>query len=123
MPVRRVQSNPRVAENAGRVALMRGPLLYCVEAAENPHLDPRRVVLEDGDVEAAERPDLLGGVVALTGGATAPAVDDGWGDALYRPAGLPTDAPRERIEVTAIPYHAWANREPGPMAVWLRDRT
>jgi DUF1680 family protein len=41
---------------------------------------------------------------------------DGWGDDLYRRA---DEEPTRRVEVTAVPYYAWDNRDPGPMSVWL----
>lgn len=123
MPVRRVASHPHVAENAGRVALMRGPILYCVEGADNPGLDPRDLVLPaGGDFTAELRPDLLGGVVALRSRAEVVPPDEGWSGRLYRTAVVPVETPGRPIEVTAIPYHVWANREPGPMRVWLRTR-
>jgi hypothetical protein len=123
MPVRRVESHPYVAGNSGRVALLRGPLLYCVEGADNPDLDPRDVCLSAGSTFASEyRPDLLGGVVALRGPARALPPDAAWEGRLYRPTRSQPASPEGRlIEVTAIPYYAWANREPGPMQVWLRS--
>jgi DUF1680 family protein len=125
MPVRRIQCHPYVAANAGRVALMRGPLLYCVEGVDNPGLDPRDILLP-ADVEFATpfRADLLGGVVVLRGPAKVGPPDEGWADRLYRTARPHMGKPQGRaaVEVTAIPYYAWANREPGPMQVWLRSR-
>ena len=67
-------------------------------------------------IEAQEAPGLLGGVVTLSATAWADA-GDGWQDGLYRrepPASVET-------RLTAIPYYAWDNREPGEMLVWLRD--
>jgi DUF1680 family protein len=124
MPVRRLVAHPYVAENAGRVALMRGPLLYCVEAVDNPGLDPRELVLPAAaELRPADRPDLLGGVVALVGdGLTGrPAAD--WRHAAYRPAEAAArdPIPTQLTPITAIPYAVWANREEGPMAVWLRQ--
>ena len=111
MPVRRVECHPYVAENAGRVALMRGPLLYCLEGVDNAGFDLRDVVLgADTEFSTTFRPDLLDGVVALRGEAEVVPPGDAWADRLYRP-----------VEITAVPYYAWANREPGPMRVWLRD--
>jgi hypothetical protein len=97
MPVRRVTARPEVAADRGRVALTRGPLVYCFEAADNGgRVLGRRI--PDGMLFRAEpRPDLLGGVIALVGRADG---DDG--------------------VLTAVPYHSWANRGPGEMAVWLK---
>ncbi|RVB40997.1 glycoside hydrolase family 127 protein, partial [Mesorhizobium sp. M7A.F.Ca.CA.004.05.1.1] len=67
-------------------------------------------------IEAQHRPELLGGVVTLSTAALADAAD-GWRDGLYRPEPPATAETR----LTAIPYFAWDNREPGEMLVWLRD--
>jgi DUF1680 family protein len=123
MPVRQVECHPYVAGNSGRIALLRGPLLYCVEGADNPDLDLRDLVLPAGATFAAEHcPDLLGGVVVLRGPARALPPDAAWESHLYRTARPQPARPEgQLIEVTAIPYYAWANREPGPMQVWLRS--
>ena len=122
MPVRHVEAHPYVAEDAGRVALMRGPMLYCVEGADNPGIDLRDLVLpDDREITPDFLPDLLGGVVSLGADVEIASPDDGWENQLYRVA-------RERQEnpgtaptrIRAIPYHAWANRTPGPMRVWLK---
>jgi DUF1680 family protein len=121
MPVRRIEAHPYVTEDAGRVALMRGPLLYCVEQADNPGIELRDVVLRDG-AEFAEtyRPELLGGVVSLTAPVSLVSPGSEWTGQLYRTAGAGTDDGRgKEVEITAIPYYAWANREPGRMRVWL----
>jgi uncharacterized protein len=122
MPVRCVEGHPYVEENGGRVALMRGPLLYCVEQIDNPDtaLDNLEL-LDEAAFRADFRPDLLGGVVALTAEARVRPPDDSWSAALYRTAGPDVSVvDPEWASLTAIPYHAWANREPGPMRVWLR---
>jgi DUF1680 family protein len=123
MPVRRIVTHPRVAENVDRVALMRGPLLYCLEAADNPGADPRDVSLSATATLTAEfQAGLLDGVVTISGEAVVASPDATWGDRLYRPIAADTvTPPGKRATVTAIPYFAWANREPGPMAVWLRE--
>lgn len=123
MPVRRVEAHPHVAEDAGRVALMRGPILYCVEGADNPGLDPRDLVLPDKAVFSEKyRSDLLGGVVALSGEAGLSPPDEEWEGHLYRTARPGRRAaPSGTAALTAVPYHAWANREPGFVRVWLRS--
>jgi len=109
-------------ENARRVALMRGPLLYCVEEIDNPdaELDDLELPAETS-FQTEFRPDLLGGVVVLTADARGSSPDDSWSKALYRTAQFDVGAvDRERVSLTSIPYHTWANRAPGPMRVWLR---
>jgi DUF1680 family protein len=122
MPTRRIESHPFVEENAGRVALARGPLLYCVEQADNPGADLREVVVpDDAAFSSAARQDLPGGVVTISfAGRLNPPSDD-WSGRLYRTA---RDENVRRTSgtapIVAIPYHAWANREAGRMRVWLR---
>ena len=121
MPVRRVYSHPHVPENVGRVALMRGPLLYCVESADVSGVDLADIVLPAAAALKAEfRPDLLGGVVTIGAQAQVRAPAAKWDDELYGSAPPLETVPRE-IELTAIPYYAWANRQTGAMRVWLRE--
>ncbi len=118
MPVRVLSSHPHVVNNRDRVAVMRGPLVYCIEAADHPGIDPWDLVLPAYSEWRAEwRPDLLGGVVTLHTDALTPS-HDGWDGRLYRPSPLQRLA-ATRVPLTAIPYYAWANRAPGPMQVWL----
>ena len=122
MPVRRVECHPYVAENAGRVALVRGPLLYCAEQIDNPGVDLRDLVLNGEEPTVHFEPDLLGGVVVLQAEAQLDAPDDGWKNSLYRTVHpREGDAQTRATTVTAVPYYAWANREPGTMQVWLRN--
>jgi len=117
------ESHPYVLENAGSVALSRGPLVYCFEGVDHPGVDLRDVrVSPAAEIAAVESPDLLDGVVTLSMPAEVTPEDAGWDNALYRPA---TDAAKSNTAattLTGIPYYAWANREAGPMQVWLRRR-
>ena len=124
MPVRRVECNPRVVENVGRVALMKGPLLYCLEQVDNPGLDLRDVFLPDKATFSVRfRPELLGGVAALGAQAEAIEPDCGWNNHLYRTTHPHVDNLQvQTTEITAIPYYGWANREAGAMRIWIRRR-
>ncbi len=124
MLVRRVEAHPHVTENTGRVALMRGPLLYCLEQADNPEIDLRDLVLPAGeDFLDRFRPELLGGVSVLEGRARTDAPDKEWDGRLYRTARTIADGENgNAVRITAVPYYAWANREPGAMQVWLWSR-
>ena len=119
MPVERIESHPHVLSNRGRIALKRGPLIYCIEQADNPEADVWDILLPDDSALTPEwRADLLGGVMTLRGPAVALDGEE-WEGALYavyQPT--PTETLRPII-LTAIPYYAWANREPGPMLVWI----
>jgi uncharacterized protein len=124
MPVSRLECHPYVAENIGRVALTRGPLLYCVEQVDNPGVDLRDIVLpNDASVSVRFRPDLLGGIAVLETLAEIVSPDEEWGERLYRSARPRAHETQDATsEMTAIPYYAWANRDPGPMRIWLRSR-
>ncbi len=122
MPVRRVESHPYVLENVTRVALTRGPLVYCVEGVDHPGIDVRQLVVSpDAALTTREQPDVLGGVVVIQGTAQYAPLEAAWQGQLYQTAGVASqETPRQPVPFTAVPYHAWANREPAPMLVWLR---
>lgn len=91
-----VASHPKVIENRGKLAIMRGPFVYCLEGIDNPSIDLFRVTLRRSQELRDEfRPDLLGGIWVVKGRTI-----DG-------------------TEFTAIPYFAWANRSVSPMRVWM----
>lgn len=118
MEVRAWQAHPHVEADTNKVAITRGPLVYCLEAADNAGLDVWDAeIAADADWKPQDNAELLNGIVTLTTGARLEDLD-GWGGALYRPAGAET--PTRAATVTAIPYYAWANREPGPMTVWVK---
>ena len=115
MTVQRVYADPRVQVNRGRAALRRGPIVYCLESADNgPDLDALTLP-HDAELAAEPAPGLLGGVVVLRG--TARRLSSDTESGLYR-----TEPPRlEPAPITAIPYCAWDNRAPGEMLVWIRE--
>ncbi|MBN2019360.1 MAG: glycoside hydrolase family 127 protein [Sedimentisphaerales bacterium] len=95
MPARRVLANANVAADMNKVAIERGPVVYCAEWPDNDG-DVIDLILQDNAMLTAEyRDDLLGGATVIRGDNS----------------------------MTLIPYYAWANRGQGPMAVWLlRDK-
>ena len=108
MPVRRIESNPQVMANRGRVALQRGPIVFAAEWPDNPNGKVRNIVLPDGNRLSTEfRRDLLNGVQVITGRAVGLAYDDRG------------SVQRAEQPFMAIPYATWANRGRGQMAVWL----
>jgi hypothetical protein len=117
MPVERVYANQRSKELRGRVALQRGPVVYCLETCDNATNDLDKLLLpKDGKIEAKFEAGLLGGVVALSGKAflEESAKDN---SPLYT-----TKTPKGReVDFKAVPYYAWDNREPGSVIVWLRE--
>ena len=114
MPVRQMRSNPLVQANAGRAAIMRGPLVYCLESADNH--DPVRVLSlpQEARFLTEIHQDLPGDVVALkTNGAASSTLGEG----LYF---VSNAKPAKRAStITAIPYYANANRGPVEMGVWI----
>ncbi len=118
LSVKRVYSHPLIKGNLGRVALQRGPIVYCLESADQSGIDLERIHLpSSATIQANYEDHLLGGVTVLTGAAHVDSVED-WADALYRSE--PPEA--EKILFKAIPYFAWDNRDPGQMKVWLREK-
>jgi len=114
MPVRQMRSNPLVQANAGRVAIIRGPLVYCLETADNQ--DSIRLLRIPSEARFSEeyRDDLLGGVVRVrTNGV---AINE-QGNGLYYSSD--SGPARRSAAITAIPYYANANRGPVEMGVWI----
>lgn len=108
MPVRLVLSHEKVLENSGKVALERGPLVYCAEWADNKGYVSNLVLDDDLSLKAQRREDLLNGITVIKGEVTALKWTEG---------GKTPDKVKQ--EFTAIPYYAWAHRGEGEMAVWL----
>jgi len=108
LDVRRVVANSHVKDDLGKVALQRGPIIYCAEWTDNKGRATNLVVPPTATFTAAYRPDLLNGVTTLT--ATVPAVQ------VDAAAGTIQTVPQT---LTAIPYYAWANRGKGEMTVWF----
>ncbi|MBN1851453.1 MAG: glycoside hydrolase family 127 protein [Pirellulales bacterium] len=107
MPVRRVTSHAKVTSNRGKVALQRGPVVYCLEGPDNDGRIFDLVIPDDAELAAQFRPDLLGGVMTIHGQAeTARRTLDGH---------IVPDGKRPFV---AIPYYAWAHRGRAPMTVW-----
>ena len=118
MPARLTEAHPRIESTRGCVAIERGPLVYCLETADNPdgHIADLEVDTA-APPESVWAPDRLGGVMLVKAGGWA--VDTRpWAHQLYRQAGAPAAA-RRRVTLTAVPYYAWANREPGAMRIWI----
>jgi DUF1680 family protein len=111
MGVRRVLAHEKVEADAGRVALERGPVVYCAEAVDNGGRAFNLVLPDDARLEARPRPDLLGGVTVVAGRALA-----------LLPGADGRSVATQEQEFVAIPYYAWAHRGEGEMAVWLPRR-
>jgi uncharacterized protein len=93
MPVRRVVSHEHVKENLGKVAVERGPIVYCAEAVDNGGKALGLTLQDDVKLRTNRNENLLGGITLIQG--------DG---------------------VTLVPYYAWSHRGTGEMTVWLERR-
>jgi DUF1680 family protein len=121
MKPRFIVSHPKVDANLGRVALQRGPLVYCLEEIDNPNIDPNELIVnpEEG-VRASYAADILGGMIVLEGVGVRDVDPIRWGEWLYRGMTPRKEMSRKQIRWTAVPYFAWANRGEGWMRVWNR---
>jgi hypothetical protein len=122
-----VVANPRVQDDRGRVAVQRGPLVYCIEQLDQPGVSSLTdlaltVGTEPGkEFRLETRKDLLGGIVALQH----PGVyfDKPLSqEPLYRSPEKASAKAGRAVSLTLIPYYAWANREPSAMQVWMAAR-
>ena len=100
MPIRRVQANAAVKEDAGCIALERGPLVYCVEGVDNEGDITHLRIDDSSTLDAVPIPDLLVGTTVIHGEA---------------------DRDVEHVRFQAVPYHLWNNRGDGTMKVWLAE--
>lgn len=115
MPVERVYAHPEVDADVGRVALMRGPLVYCLEAVDQTESNLGLLRLRsDNGFDCNFEKNLLGGVVTITGTAGLASHQE-WGEELYRGK----QPVLKDVSFKAIPYYAWDHRAPGAMRVWI----
>jgi uncharacterized protein len=119
MPVERILPNPDIRHDAGSIALQRGPVIYCLEEADNGKRLANVTIPREARLMAAQDHHLFNGIGAITGDALRlePAT---WAGGLYQPQ---SRTPMQAAPFTfkAIPYAYWANRAPGEMRVWLRE--
>lgn len=121
MPVRMITADPRVEQTRNQVAVMRGPVVYCLESVDVPH----GVRFEDVCLAANAKwkvqhePNLLGGVTVLK--TKAIVIDKTTAKDIGGYQQISNIKPR-RIDITMIPYYAWNNRQEPKMTVWLPVR-
>ncbi len=96
MPAGIVHSDPRVAENTGKAALQRGPLVYCFEEADNIDTFHKLELHPDMEFTLDDASNLLSGATVIK-----------------------TENGHEKY--TAVPYYTWDNRKPGGMKVWIKE--
>lgn len=108
MEVQRVVANENVRDDEGKVALQRGPLIYCAEGVDNDGRASNILVPVEAAFHAENKPELLNGVEVLK--AKVPVIN--------------IDSNGQNVStviktITAIPYYAWANRGEGEMIIWF----
>jgi len=108
MPIRRVVSHENVKGNRGKVALERGPVVYCAEWVDNGGIVNDLVIPDDGILRAGFLKDVLNGIVVIRG--KIPSKISG------------TEEFQKARDFTAIPYYAWSHRGEGEMMTWLRRK-
>jgi DUF1680 family protein len=99
MPIRRVIANEKVKADVNRVALVRGPIVYCAEGVDNDGKVLDIIILDEAELRAEYQANLLGGITVITANVL--------------------DKTGMTRKLTAIPYYAWSHRGPGQMAVWM----
>jgi DUF1680 family protein len=120
MPPRMLEANPRLEVAHDCVAIERGPLIYCVEQCDHPTADLMAVQIDTTvPLEASWQPELLGGVSVVRGHGFVGRVKSWDDNELYRPFGEGGRSAPKSVSLTAVPYYAWANRQPGSMRVWI----
>jgi uncharacterized protein len=122
MTAQALEANPRVVEDEGRVAIQRGPLVYCMEALDQPSgVDFPALAVDIGrdpgrQFKSEFKSDLLGGVVVLQHTGAAYEKSSG-ADALYSDYN-PEPQKSKKVPLTFIPYYVWSNRDQTSMEVW-----
>ena len=99
MPVRRVLAHEAVKSDRGKIALVRGPIVYCAEWIDNDISVLDLVIPDNAEMKAEYIEDLFDGVIVIKGNVI--------------------DRKGKKVKLFAIPYYAWSHRGPGEMAVWL----
>ncbi len=116
MPPEKIYAHPNAAMDAGRAALRRGPLVYCIEEEDNPGGAVQRLRLPRGaQLRTTMRADLFDGIVTIESEGSA--VDPIEFGTLYR-SRPPQVYP---AKLTALPYFLWNNRGQGSMLVWIPE--
>lgn len=117
MPIERIHAHPAVRANAGKVAIQRGPVVYCLEEVDNGSNLPDLSLPQDAKLTLGGCDQSLGGAPVIHGVARRSTMTSQWEHILYSPV----DPKREEVAIKAIPYFAWGNRQPGEMLVWIQE--
>ncbi|MCR5277945.1 MAG: glycoside hydrolase family 127 protein [Lachnospiraceae bacterium] len=116
MEAKVIEADSKVRADYGKVAVMRGPVVYCLEEADNGK-DLHLLSIDTDTVFGVRKESELGGIDALYADGYREITRDD--DRLYRPAGA---REYEHPELKFVPYYAWNNRGEGEMRVWVQRR-
>ncbi len=119
LDVRFTRSDPRVDVNRGAVAIERGPLVYCLEAVDNPAHRLDDVAIDTGATSVVEEPGLLGGVITIRAQAAVRARTPASWWPYADASDVVADEGAESGQLTAVPYFVWGNRAEGAMRIWI----
>ena len=120
MTTQLLKTNPKVRANTGRVAIQRGPLVYCLEGVDNGNNLQALVLDSSNELEASFEKEFFGGAIILKGKAYRDK-EEAWEGSLYRSLHNKNNKnDKELVDLKAIPYYLWANRGVNEMLVWIR---
>jgi len=117
MPITKVKAHPKLRANTGKAAVMRGPLVYCLEESDNGK-DLHNIQLQkDSTFYGFFEKESLNGTYVIYANAKR-ITDSDWNDFLYSSNVESTILP---VNIKFIPYFQWANRDLGEMIVWVNQ--
>lgn len=119
MPVDRIAPHPEIRQDAGHIALQRGPVVYCLEEVDNGQRLANVAIPADAELEATFESALFGEIATISGKAVRIEPKE-WSGGMYEPQAT-VKYSSEPFMFKAVPYYLWANREPGEMRVWIRE--
>jgi uncharacterized protein len=123
MPVRLTLPHPAADAVRGTVAIERGPIVYCLESPDQPDgIDLNRVELLVDEPLTEERRELLGSSVPVVHVEAFARDDTAWAGTGWAALDEEPDRVGQRLRLTAIPYHLWANRGPSVMRIFVPAR-
>jgi DUF1680 family protein len=111
MEVRRIKANEKIKDDIGKVALQRGPIIYCGEWVDNNGKTSNIIIPSNAVFTSTYEPGMLNGVEVINSNVPVVVVDDN---------GQTVSTVQRKF--TAIPYYAWANRGKGEMMVWFPEK-
>jgi DUF1680 family protein len=117
MPVRLMEANPLVEEARNQVAVMRGPIVYCIESQDLEGASIFDVVIPSDIQLKPVKQNLAGAQLTFLHGEALMQASKDWNEVLYQPVSAKNNL--HSVTITLIPYFAWGNRGKSEMSVWM----